>query len=57
MPSYSLNRSAVAHVRRLITGRRYVLDSDWGEAQPTAADETGSWRATPGRSTATGTSA
>ena len=39
MPSYSLNRAAVAHVRKLIKGRHYVLDSDWGEVQPSAADE------------------
>jgi hypothetical protein len=39
MPSYSVNRRAVAHVRKLIEGHRYVLDSDWGEVQPKAADE------------------
>jgi hypothetical protein len=39
MPSYSLNRLAVAHVRKLIKGHHYVLDSDWGEAQPSATDE------------------
>jgi hypothetical protein len=39
MPSYSVNRRAVAHARKLIEGHRYVLDSDWGEAQPKAADE------------------
>ena len=39
MPSYSVNKRAVAHVRKLIAAKHYVLDSDWGEAQPTAADE------------------
>ncbi len=39
MPSYSVNDAAVTHVRKLIEAKRYVLDSDWGESQPTAADE------------------
>jgi hypothetical protein len=39
MASYTVNRKAVAHARKLIMARRYVLDSDWGEAQPTAEDE------------------
>ena len=39
MASYSLNRRAVAHARRLIDARQYVLNSDWGEVQPTAEDE------------------
>jgi hypothetical protein len=39
MASYTVNKRAVAHARRLIKGRQYVLDSDWGEAQPRAADE------------------
>jgi hypothetical protein len=39
MASYRVNRKAVAHARRLIDGRQYVLDSDWGESQPTADDE------------------
>jgi hypothetical protein len=39
MPTYKVNRRAVAHARQLIDARRYVLDSDWGEAQPSAADE------------------
>ncbi len=39
MPSYSVNERAVAHARRLIDARQYVLESDWGEAQPTAEDE------------------
>ena len=29
----------MAHARRLIKGRQYVLDSDWGEVQPSADDE------------------
>jgi hypothetical protein len=39
MPSYVVNARAVAHARKLIAAKHYVLDSDWGEAQPTAADE------------------
>jgi hypothetical protein len=38
MASYSVNDRAVAHVRRLIDARQYVLDSDWGDVQPSAAD-------------------
>ena len=37
--SYSVNKRAVAHARRLIDAHQYVLNSDWGEAQPKAADE------------------
>lgn len=37
MTSYSVNTRAVAHARRLIESRQYVLDSDWGESQPRAA--------------------
>jgi hypothetical protein len=39
MASYTLNKAAVAHARKLIDARQYVLDSDWGEAQPRAEDE------------------
>jgi hypothetical protein len=39
MASYAVNPAAVAHCRRLIDARQYVLDSDWGDAQPTAEDE------------------
>jgi hypothetical protein len=34
--SYTVNQAAVEHVARLIDGRQYVLDSDWGEVQPRA---------------------
>jgi hypothetical protein len=37
--SYEVNSDAVAHARRMIDGRQYVLDSDWGEVQPRAEDE------------------
>jgi hypothetical protein len=37
--SYSVNDRAVAHVRKLIEARQYVLRSEWGEAQPRATDE------------------
>ena len=39
MASYELNTAAVARARDLIDARQYVLDSDWGEVQPTADDE------------------
>jgi hypothetical protein len=39
MASYKVNRAAVTHARKLIDAKRYVLDSDWGEVQPTADDE------------------
>ena len=39
MATYTVNRRAVTHARRLIEARRYVLDSDWGEVQPGAEDE------------------
>ena len=37
--TYRLNERAVARARELIEARQYVLDSDWGERQPRAADE------------------
>jgi hypothetical protein len=37
--SYSVNQRAVARARRLIGGRQYVLDSDWGDVQPAAEAE------------------
>jgi hypothetical protein len=39
MARYSVNRRAVARARKLIDARHYVLDSDWGESQPSAEDE------------------
>ena len=39
MASYSVNERAVAKAKRLIEGRQYVLESDWGEVQPRADDE------------------
>jgi hypothetical protein len=39
MATYALNDRAVAHARHLIEARQYVLDSDWGDRQPTADDE------------------
>ena len=32
MASYTLNEGAVAHAKRLIESRQYVLDSDWTAA-------------------------
>jgi hypothetical protein len=39
MPSYTVNRRGVAQARRLIKAKRYVLNSNWGNVQPKAADE------------------
>lgn len=39
MAKYALNPRAVAHCERLIDSRQYVLDSDWGEVQPGAAEQ------------------
>ena len=39
MADYTVNKRAVAHARKLIDARQYVLDSDWGERQPRAEDE------------------
>jgi hypothetical protein len=38
MASYTLNEPAVAHAKRLIDARQYVLESAWGEVQPSAED-------------------
>jgi hypothetical protein len=37
--SYTLNERAVRRARRLIDARQYVVESDWGEVQPSAEDE------------------
>jgi hypothetical protein len=39
MPSYVVNKRAVAKARALIDSHQYVLDSVWTEAQPTPEDE------------------
>ena len=39
MASYTLNKEAVAQVKRLIDRRQYVLDSDWDEVQPGAEEQ------------------
>ncbi|HEX3222581.1 MAG TPA: hypothetical protein VHR35_08435 [Nocardioides sp.] len=36
MATYVVNPDAVAHCRALIEKKQYVLDSDWGQAQPGA---------------------
>jgi len=38
--SYAVHRAGVEHARRLIESKQYVLDSNWGEVQPSAADGT-----------------
>ena len=40
MASYAVNEHAVARARALIESRQYVLNSDWGDVQPKAAEET-----------------
>jgi hypothetical protein len=37
--SYEVNPRAVTHARKLIDAHQYVLESDWGDAQPSADDE------------------
>ena len=39
MAKYAVNPKAVARAEQLIDARQYVLDSEWGEAQPKAAAE------------------
>jgi hypothetical protein len=39
MASYTLNRRALAHARKLIDAKHYVLRSDWGRVQPAAAEQ------------------
>ena len=39
MASYELNATAVQKARALIAAHQYVLDSDWGDVQPSADDE------------------
>jgi hypothetical protein len=49
MASYTVNELAIARAESLIDARQYVLESDWGERQPTADAENAflkrhSWR-------------
>jgi hypothetical protein len=37
--SYTVNKRGLAHARKLIDARQYVLVSEWNEVQPRAADE------------------
>ena len=39
MARYEVNPAAVEAAKRLIDGRQYVLDSDWGEVQPRAEQQ------------------
>ncbi|MBA3330655.1 MAG: hypothetical protein H0T39_07235 [Actinobacteria bacterium] len=39
MASYAVNPDAVAQARTLIDSRQYVLESVWGDVQPSAEDE------------------
>jgi hypothetical protein len=37
--SYSVNPVGITRAKELIEARQYVLDSEWGDAQPSADDE------------------
>ena len=39
MATYTMNKAAFDHARKLIENRQYVLSSDWGERQPRADEE------------------
>jgi hypothetical protein len=39
MARYDLNEAAVAYCRERIDARQYVLDSEWGDAQPGAKEQ------------------
>lgn len=39
MATYRVNPDAITRARSLIDARQYVLDSDWGDAQPRAGAE------------------
>jgi len=39
MATYSVNERAMARGRHLIGARQYVLESNWGDIQPSAEDE------------------
>jgi hypothetical protein len=39
MASYAVNERAVEKARQLIAARQYVLNSDWSDVQPKAADQ------------------
>lgn len=39
MASYDVNPEAVTFIRGLIDAHRYVLDSDWGQVQPSAEEQ------------------
>ena len=39
LAKYSVNPRAVARAEQLIDARQYVLESDWGDSQPKAADQ------------------
>jgi hypothetical protein len=37
MASYSVNQRSVSHARTLVDAHQYVLESVWGDVQPSAA--------------------
>ena len=39
MAKYVVNEAGVAHARKLIDARQYVLRSEWGRVQPSTEDE------------------
>ena len=54
MASYSVNKKAVAHARRLIDAHQYVLPAPGATSNPARTTRTASWSRTPGTSTPTG---
>ena len=54
MASYSVNERGVARARQLIEARQYVLQSEWGNVQPRAADENAFLASHTGMSTPNG---
>ena len=56
MAKYAVNQAGVDKAEQLINAGQYVLDSDWGEVQPGAAEQNAYLERTPGRSTRSGTS-
>jgi hypothetical protein len=39
MATYAVNKRALAHARKLIRARQFVLSSDWGDVQPRARQQ------------------
>lgn len=57
MATYDVNPAGVKKCKELIAKKRYVLDSEWGDAAPDADAENAFLDSTHGTTTAGGTSA